>query len=316
MLESEVFVDSTGMRLAGSLCLPSASGRFATVLMLHGSGPLDRDENMPGQRLDIFNVIAHRLAEQGVASLRYDKRGCGKSGGDYYRAGHLDLVDDAANWVDFLRTHEACEPSQIFLLGHSEGCFIAPRLSQQRSFVAGLMLLCPSSQPVEATLLEQAKRIEQELDAAPGLSGALQRALVKCLGRPLATQTKLVRAIKASREDVMRFGLQRVPAKCLRELMAVDVEALFSQVPCPMLVLGGEQDLQCDPRDVARIAALAPGEVEPHVLPRLTHVLRSADGPQSLLGTAKLLRQPLDPRVVELVGEWLSRRTAPPNGQG
>jgi hypothetical protein len=92
--------------------------------------------------------------------------------------------------------------------------------------------------------------------------------------------------------------------------MALDPEALFSQVTCPLLLLGGEQDLQCDPRDVARIAAVARGEVEQSVLPKLTHVLRSADGPQSLLGTAQLLRQPMDPRVLDVIVEWLSKRVA------
>lgn len=310
MLECEVSVGAAGERLAGTVCLPSAPGRFPTVLMLHGSGPLDRDENIKGQRLDIFNIIAHRLAEHGVASVRYDKRGCGKSTGDYYRTGHLDMVDDAAAWVDFLSAHELCEPSRIFVLGHSEGCFIAPQLSLARSFIAGLLLLCPSIQNVESTLLEQASRIEQEIDAAPGLSGAVQRTLVKWLGRPFATQTKLVQVIKSSSTDVIRFGFQRVPAKCLRELMALDPKALFSQLTCPLLLLGGEQDLQCDPRDVGRIAAVARGEVEQHVLPKLTHMLRSAEGPQSLLGTAKLLRQPLDPRVLDLVVGWLGKRLA------
>src|SRR5690349_6626940 len=89
MPESEVGVSVDGAELSATLCTPSGQGRFPCVLMLPGSGPLDRDENVEGQRLDIFNTIAHHLAQAGFASLRYDKRGCGKSTGKCLEAGYL-----------------------------------------------------------------------------------------------------------------------------------------------------------------------------------------------------------------------------------
>jgi pimeloyl-ACP methyl ester carboxylesterase len=141
VLEREVSVDADGYHLAGTLCLPGEGGRFPIVLMLPGSGPIDRDENMRGQKLDIFNTIAHRLAESGVASLRYDKRGCGRSAGDHYRAGFSGAVADAARWADWCLSAESCE-GRVFLLGHSEGTAIAANLSLQRP-VSGLVLLCP-----------------------------------------------------------------------------------------------------------------------------------------------------------------------------
>ena len=60
--------------------------------MIHGSGPMDRNENMPGQSLNVFNTIAEHLAEKGIASLRYDKRGCGKSGGNYLGLVNTNLI--------------------------------------------------------------------------------------------------------------------------------------------------------------------------------------------------------------------------------
>lgn len=66
--------------------------------MVHGSGSLDRDENMKGQQLNIFNTVAHYLAREGIASLRYDKQGRGKSSGDYYTMGLLDLVNNSVSW--------------------------------------------------------------------------------------------------------------------------------------------------------------------------------------------------------------------------
>ena len=90
MLKHDITINSDGSSLSATVCRPEEKGRVPFVLMIHGTGPLDRDENMKGQRIDAFNTIAHHLAAGGIASLRYDKRGCGRSTGDYYRAGHAD----------------------------------------------------------------------------------------------------------------------------------------------------------------------------------------------------------------------------------
>ena len=77
MVEIECTLEHAGAVLAGTLSLPSGTGRAPCVLMLPASGPLDRDENYKGQQVNAFNAIAHHLASKGFASVRYDKRGCG-----------------------------------------------------------------------------------------------------------------------------------------------------------------------------------------------------------------------------------------------
>lgn len=121
MIEQDVTIRSGDVRLAGSLTLPDGRKPLAVALFLHGTGPLDRDENIPRHGLNVFNVIAARLAQQGIASLRYDKRGCGRSGGDYYAAGQDDLLDDAQACLDYLDHGEHGVLGPRFLIGHSEG---------------------------------------------------------------------------------------------------------------------------------------------------------------------------------------------------
>lgn len=145
MHETEITIDAGGNRLSGTYCAPGAAGQYPVVLMIHGSGPSDRDENLPGQNLNVFNTIAHYLAGIGIASLRYDKRGCGASTGDYYRTGHYDLVDDAICWFDALTHRGSTMGQQVFLLGHSEGAIIVPQVCLKRESAAGLILLCPFS---------------------------------------------------------------------------------------------------------------------------------------------------------------------------
>ena len=94
---------SGDVRLEGTLCTPDDPGPHPAALLLSGSGPLDRDSNMAQQRLDIANALAAGLAAGGVASLRYDKRGVGMSGGEYLTASLSDETADAGCALEVLR---------------------------------------------------------------------------------------------------------------------------------------------------------------------------------------------------------------------
>ncbi|HYJ10994.1 MAG TPA: alpha/beta fold hydrolase [Polyangiaceae bacterium] len=306
MLERAIDVVANGARLVGTLCLPSERSAFPVVLMVHGSGPLDRDQNMKGQKLDVFNTIAQRLAQVGVGSVRYDKRGCGASQGDYYAAGYHQLVEDVVCWFDLLESAEHTRAEQVFLLGHSEGCLVAAQASLHRPAVAALMLLCPFVEPTEDILMHQAAQIERELEAKTGFAGLVVGLVTRLMGSPVANQRALIGKLRASTEPSLRVGLQRLPAKCLRELLSVDAQQVYAATRCPMLLIGGDKDLQCNPADVSRIASLAVGPVESHVIANLTHLLRRDDQAPTILGAARVLAQPVDAELLELVAQWAS----------
>jgi uncharacterized protein len=308
VIERDVSIDVPGAVLAGTFCAPGDHGRFPAALMVHGSGPVDRDENMRHQRLDIFNTLAFQLAEHGVASLRYDKRGCGRSTGDYWKAGYWDLVGDATTAFDALRMNEAVVEQRLFVLGHSEGCAIAAEIGLRRAAVSGLVLLAPFLHDVETLLLEQAQQVEDEFRRVPGWGGRLQRAPWAVLGSPVVQQRKLIARLRTSRADSIRILFQKVPAKALRELLDLDVSALFQKVECPLLLIGGQKDVQCPPADAERIAEITPGPAEANVVADLTHVLRCDSGPPSLLGSFALLKKPVEPTVLDLVTDWIQRQ--------
>jgi uncharacterized protein len=308
MIEKDITIDSYGNRLSGTVCLPEGKGRFPLVIMVHGSGPLDRDENMDGQQLNVFNTIALHLVGEGIASLRYDKRGCGKSSGDYYATGHSDLTNDAVSWFDALKQHDFCEPEKIFMLGHSEGCIIAPQVSALRPTIAGLVLLCPFIDNMESILIKQAVQLQQDFEALPGVSGLIRRLLSRMMGATVTSQKKLIDKLKSSDKDTIRVQFQKIPAKWLRELIRLDPRAIFSQVRCPMLLIGGEKDLQCDPDDVNRIAELTTGVVNVHVIKNLTHILRFDEQQPSLLSTPELTKKPMEPILLKLIVEWFKEQ--------
>lgn len=296
MTESEVVVEHAGVQLAGTAVVPG-DGRHPTVLMLHGSGPMDRNEDMPGQRLSIFDTFAERLARNGVASVRFDKRGCGASTGEFKTAGVHDLAGDAVAWIDWVLRADFCDPARIILLGHSEGCLTVPLAISRRQRIWGAVLICPFAEPMETILMRQATQVECEL-------GWPMRAIA----RPVSTQRRLIERVRSSTEDSFRFRGQRINAKWLRELLEVDTAEVLRQVTCPTLLIGGAHDCQCDPEDVAKVAALLRGPVQSHVVPELTHVLRR--GPRTLLQQHRLLRDPVDERVLELLVSWVRNAVA------
>jgi pimeloyl-ACP methyl ester carboxylesterase len=307
MIEKETLVESHGIQLAGTACLPATLGRFPTVLMIHGSGPLDRDENMPGQKLEVFNTLAHHLARQGIASLRYDKRGCGKSGGDFRTAGHFDHAADAGRCFEYMEQCDYALPDQIYALGHSEGTIVAAQLSPQHPRLAGILLLSPFVDGMESILMKQAAHLAEAARQLKGFGGWLTRMALR---DPVGSQRKLIDQIQSSKLAEIRSGGETVNALWLRELMSLDPPAIFRRVSCPILLIGGGKDVQCDAGDVTRIKDMVSVGVEAHVLPHLTHILRNDARPPSILRYAELLARPVEPEVLDLVSDWLAGRIA------
>lgn len=309
MAQRDIEIKNDGLTLKGSLTVPRSGGAPALVLFIHGTGPLDRDENMKGQRLDVFNSLAQRLAEAGYASVRYDKRGCGRSEGNYHQAGHFDLVSDALAWANHLKKETGGKFGPVYLLGHSEGTLIAPQVARKSDAVAGLILICPFLQNVEDILRRQAVEMERANRDMPGLGGWLLRRIVQIFGGIPKMQDKTIRRIKSSDAPMIRILLRKVEAKALRELMAVDPRLVYATVTVPTLLFGGEKDLQCDPDDVALIAAQLGDLAVAHVEKDLTHILRKDEGPASFLAYRRLLKSPMDPCVAEHALAWLDARS-------
>ena len=309
MQERDVEIETDGLTLKGSLTLPGNGEARGLVLCIHGTGPLDRDENMKGQKLDVFNSLAESLAEAGYAAVRYDKRGCGESDGDYYQAGHFELVSDALAWATHLGNGAFGPCGPLYLLGHSEGTIIAPQVAQKNGAVAGLVLICPFVQNVEDLLRQQAVEMEKANRDMPGLVGWIARRFVQLMGGVPKLQEKAIRRIKSSDAPSVRFMLRKFEAKALRELMALDPRQIYATVRVPTLLFGAEKDVQCDPADVALIAAELGDLATTHVEKDLTHILRKDDGPASFLAYRELIKSPIDQSVAQHVLAWLNARS-------
>lgn len=309
MIENEVVFNSGEIQLAGTLCLPSEAGQFPCVLMIHGSGPLDRNENAPNMETNIFNTIARYLAERGVGSLRYDKRGCGGSGGAFASAGFYDLIQDSLAAHRFLTSQSCVNKEKIFVLGHSEGSMVAPKVHLGYPSVAGLILLGVQMKKLEDGLKYQAKMIAKDVKQGKGFMRLFTRVIWKlsCYD-PVKTQKAIIEKVKRSKQDSFRYMGKPVYAKWLREHLEYDPVYTMFNVKCPIIAITGDKDIQVDPEDAVKVAEIAKGEVEYHIVPNLTHILRPDDGPASIFSYKRLLKQDIDPRVLELINAWLQKK--------
>ncbi len=298
----EVEVQSGSIFLAGSLTLAAGTSPQPLVICIHGSGPLDRDENAPHQKLNIFNMIAEELANAGMACFRYDKRGIGKSGGDYYSASHADLVADAQAVAARFRNDKRF--SHIFLLGHSEGTLIAPQVAAGRP-IDGLILLAPFITPLGELLAWQGAEMQRSIDRAKGLSAWLTRQYMRWQGGVLAMNNRLVARVRQTRKPVLRQGLRKVEAAWIRELLEIRPADVFAAVRCPCLILVAGADVQCPPEDGAKIAQVIGDEATLEVIPALSHILRVVEGDAGFSGYAAQLDRPMAPIVAETVTAWL-----------
>lgn len=293
--------------LAGTLTLPDVPAPVPAVLLATGSGPLDRDSNHRRVHVDVTRALAHALAEGGLASLRYDKRGVGDSPGDWRAAGLYDNVDDLARAREALVARPEVDPGRVLLAGHSEGALLAAALAGREGVpVAGVVLLAMSATPGAELLRWQARRLGPTLPAPV-------RGLLRLLRTDLEAKVAANhRRVAATTTDVARVGGVRVNARWTREFLRHDPRVDLARLTVPVLAMTGEKDLQVPPDDLEVIAATVPGPVEVRRVPDLTHMLRRQPRTPSMRLYRAELRRPVDPEVRARVVTWCRSVSAGP----
>jgi hypothetical protein len=305
IIERNLTFQSGPLTLAGTLLLPGAEGRFPAVLLLPGSGEVDRDENAKKLPINALREIAVHLAGQGIASFRYDKRGVGASQGVHLNTGFFDHVDDAAAALAWLKSQEQVQAEKVFVLGHSEGSGITMRLAGSGVDVAGIILLTGWARNSEELLLWQAEQIVPTM-------GGFNAWLIRLLHIDIRkTQIKQLAKIKNSKKDVYRQLTVKVNAKWLREFLSYTPADDLVRIHVPVLAIIGSKDIQVDPADMALMEKLVQGEFEGHVLPDVTHLLRADTSPgrPTTKTYPEQVKRPVDARLLELVSKWLHRHT-------
>jgi fermentation-respiration switch protein FrsA (DUF1100 family) len=236
--EEEVVIGSGKWMLPGALTIPNGNGPFPAVVLVHGSGPNDRDETYGPNKP--FKDIAWALASQGIVVLRYEKRTKqypNESAAIENFTVKDETIDDALAGVDLLNNSLDVNHSDIFVLGHSLGGMLAPQIALQDDRIAGLIILAGPTRPLEDLMLEQT----QYLANLSGINQSSQIASIK----------DMVEKIKNLdiNESELVLG---APKSYWIYLSTYDPVVTAQSLRIPMLILQGKRDYQVTMIDFAR----------------------------------------------------------------
>ena len=262
--------------LPGTLAMPdgaSAAAPVPAVVLVHGSGPHDRDETIGPNRP--FLDIAHGLAADGIAVLRYEKRTRARPqdfAGDTFTMDG-ETTADAVAAVAALRGVAGIDPARVYVLGHSQGGMLAPRIARQSGEVAGLAMLAAPARPLLDLLLEQNRYLV-------GLDGTVDPAEQAHLTR-LQAQVDAVRGDGAVALADSPMGL---PANYWRTFETVDPVADARATDVPLLLLQGGRDIQVVDADwrLWQAAFANDPRASLHHYPALNHLGIAGEGPGNI----------------------------------
>ncbi len=306
--EREVTVGAGGAwPLPGTLTMPKGPGPFPAVVLVHGSGPNDRDESVGPNKP--FKDLAWGLATRGIAVLRYDKRtkvyGAKIVADPKVEAAMTvkdETIDDALAAAGLLRNESGVDAKRVFILGHSLGGFLMPRiaLAAKPLGIAGFISMAGLTRPLDDTMLRQMQYLytlggasvsEEDRKKLEDIKGVVAR----------------IKALKESDRGSTEKLLGAMPSYWL-DLRGYDPAETAKSVDKPMLILQGSRDYQVTTEDFENWKAALGGrkDVEFHLHPKLNHLFFEGQG----LPTPSEYMQihgSVAPYVIDDIAQWIDR---------
>jgi len=315
--ELELVVDGPSHnRLACTLTRPRQPGPFAAVVLITGSGPQNRDEAIAGHRP--FLVLADAITRRGIAVLRCDDRGVGRSAGVFATATTFDFTDDALAEVAALRARADVDPARVGLVGHSEGAMIAPIAAVRSNDVKFVVLLAPPAVPGDQTLYLQSAAILKANGATE-----VQIAAAKAVNRDAfaivaaepdsAVAAEKLRArfatLPKATRDTLEQQNKQLTSPWFRTFLTLDPRDFLRKLRVPVLAVFGERDVQVllDPNLPELRRALHDNhDVTIRQLPALNHLFQTST--TGLPDEYARIDETMSPTVLTLVTDWLAAR--------
>lgn len=311
------FVAPDGAVMSATLTLPQTtdSRKFPAVVMVTGSGPQNRDEEYCDHKP--FAVIADILARNGIASLRYDDRGTGKSTGDYLTATTHTIKDDAVSGIDFLRSIPGI--GKVGVLGHSEGGTVAFMVGAEKKadFIVSLAGMAISGK--ETSMRQNSHSLDKMT-----LSDTEKANSLKLIELVFDIITSQVKSGTAAPIDVYKLAAEnclQVPDQILQSLkmtqstrapwidafLVLNPREYIDKVRCPVLAINGEKDTQVYPDNLTVIKKHAP-QAKTMLMPRLNHLMQHAVTGE--VSEYDEIRETISPEVLDAIVNFIKDSTA------
>ncbi|HEY2809883.1 MAG TPA: alpha/beta hydrolase [Rhabdochlamydiaceae bacterium] len=319
-----------GITLAGTLTFPKGQGPFPTVILLHGSAPLDRDSSLLSHKP--FLVWADYLTRHGVAVLRFDKRSAGKSTGNYGISTIQDFANDAIAAVEYLKTRKEINIKQIGLIGHSEGGMTASIAAAKCNEIAFIVLMAAPAVNAEQIILLQEEAIQRADNVEERLISQSRKfrervfTLLKeeknsevadrklgdifeaYLDKLTPSQRKIAEAYYGPKEMQIKF----FNSTSFRYWLTYDPILALKQLTIPVLALNGELDLIVSPeQNLKRIAeAFKEANHKDYTvleLPKLNHAFQTCK--IGTMAECASIEETASPLALSTLTEWIVQKT-------
>ena len=271
--DREVVIGSGEWTVPGTLSIPAGGTPVPALILVHGSGPQDRDSTVGPNKP--FRDLAAGLASRGIAVLRYDKRA------RHYAARMAALrnltvkdetIDDVLAAASLLRTTPGISPDAIFVLGHSLGGTVIPRIAEADPKLAGFVILAGLTRPLVETIAAQVRYL-----------ALADRTVSEAERQQIADMERVVQEVNKLRPEDAASGrrIAGAPASYWLDLRHYDPAAAAQAIPRPMLVLQGERDYQVTMADFQRWRDALAGRrsVRFKSYPALNHLFMPGMGP-------------------------------------
>lgn len=259
-------VEEGGHKMAGTLTYPSEGKFEQVVVLISGSGPQNRNEELGPMNHRPFLVLSDHLTRQGIAVLRYDDRGVAESGGDFQSATSMDFAHDAAAAVAYLKSREDMKGKKVGLMGHSEGGMIAPIVASKHKTVDFIALLAGPGINIPELMLMQSDLINKASGTPDEVRESNNKVLKEIYALMNANQDAGGEELKGKMEEILEESYNSLSEEQQKEIgdkesffatqtnvllspwfryfMAFEPDDFLSKVKCPVLAVNGELDLQ------------------------------------------------------------------------
>ena len=319
---------TAGATLAGTLTKPKDRKPIAAVVLVSGSGPQDRDESLMGHKP--FLVLADHLTRNGIAVLRFDDRGIGKSTGDFGKATTEDFVGDALAGVEYLKKRDDLSGVKIGIIGHSEGALIAPWAATKSSDVAFIVMMAGPGVPGDEILFEQGALIAKAggaSDESIAFQRKVQQRLFAIVRDDISDEEATAKG-KAALDEIikelpeeqrgeaeqMRGAIEQqmngLNSAWFRLFLRHDPRPVLTQVKCPVLAINGAKDLQVPPKqNLPQVeAALRSGgntKFDVRELPGLNHLFQTAT--TGSVSEYAQIEETIAPLALNAMSAWIEK---------
>lgn len=314
--------NNANITLAGTLTLPAKEGNYPVVVLITGSGPQNRDEELMGHKP--FLVIADYLTRNGIAVLRYDDRGTAQSTGNFESATSADFADDVESAIAYLTTRKEINKKKIGLIGHSEGGIIAPMVAARSKDVHFIVLLAGTGIRGDKLLLLQKEKIERqmgiaetEIAKAQKIIGGAYNIVLNTKPGDTALASNIHTYLKQSAENkIPEEQINAITTQILTPWMIYflkyDPAPALEKTTCPVLVMNGDKDLQVPAKEnlTAIQKALQKGNNKKVMIKEFTdfnHLFQECK--TGLPNEYGIIEQTFSPVALHEITDWIIKRT-------